>query len=189
MIHWRALHRASLSPILTHKRYCWSCSSGQRGRPYARPVNAGLIWALPDAPADSKELRKAPLGLPQNVIYCSSVSGAVIYSILCSWTKRTPAIIQEGPFALQQRRPVDCGHQAAWPRGLTLLCFHWPLFLLPPSEPKTSVLPTPPPLLFSLPPSPTHSSHTHTNKEMGPLQFILLALWNPGLLQGSGGKK
>ena len=66
----------------------------------------------------------------------------------------------------------------------TDLCFFYPPLNLKPLSFHFS-----PPASFSLPPSPTHSSHTHTNKEMGPLQFILLALWNPGLLQGSGGKK
>lgn len=58
MIYWCHIYRVSLSPILTHKRYCWSCSLGQKGQPYTKPVNAGLISALPDVPANWKELRR-----------------------------------------------------------------------------------------------------------------------------------
>lgn len=117
-------------PILTYKRYCWSCGRGQWGRPYAGPVNTGLIFQMywPSQRSCDGSLSD----FHQNVIYCLCVSNSVIYSVLHSWTKHTPVIIQAGPFALQQRRPADCGHQAAWPRGLPPLCFHWPLFLLPP---------------------------------------------------------
>lgn len=145
MIHWCHLFRVYLSPILTHERYCWSCSSGSEGSAIHEACKHRINLGSSRCTSQLKGAAKAPFGLPQNVIYCSSVSSAMIYSILHLWTKHTPAIIQAGPFALQQRQPSDCGHQAAWPRGLALLCFHWPMFLLPPSEPKTSVLPTPPP--------------------------------------------
>lgn len=139
----------------------------------ARKRRVNLISSRCTRPVKGRS--KALLGLPLSVIYCSSVSSSVIYSILLLWTKRTLAIIQAGPFVrsnatsltLTPGRQLDLGV----PRFFvsTDLCFFYP-----PSEPKTSILPAPPPsvpcLLLQL------ALHTHTNKEMGPLQFILLAL-------------
>lgn len=122
-----------------------------------------------------KGAAEAPLGLPQNVIYCSSVSrsGDIFYPTLVDKTypgdytsgaigsAATPA-----PVTVDTRQ-LDPGVSSSFVS--TDLCFFYPPLNLKPLS--FSKLPLPP-----LPPSPTHSSHTHTNKEMGPLQFILLAL-------------
>lgn len=149
VIHWCHLYRPVLYEPISD--IVEATAGGHGGRPYARASKRRVN--LPDVPAESG----APLGLPPKTwSIVLVVSGAMIYSVPHSRTKRTPAIIQAGPLPAPptQGRPGDCGHQAAWPRGLRLLCFHWPLFLLPPSEPKTT-------------------PHTHSNP---PLPFPSLSL-------------
>lgn len=153
MIRCYLLYRVSLSPILTHKRYCSGCSLGQKGQPYARPVNAGLILALPDVPANSKDLWRllSDFHKTWSIVHLSAVPW---YILRYTRGQNIPRqLYKRGHSPCNYASPGDCGHQAAWPLGLALLCFHWPLFLLPPSEPKTSVLPTPPPF-------PDFFSHT-----------------------------
>lgn len=153
VIHWCHLYRPVLYEPISD--IVEATAGGHGGRPYARASKRRVN--LPDVPAESG----APLGLPPKTwSIVLVVSGAMIYSVPHSRTKRTPAIIQAGPLPAPptQGRPGDCGHQAAWPRGLRLLCFHWPLFLLPPSEPKT----TPPHPLQPTTPLPLSLSLSHT---------------------------
>lgn len=120
---------------------------------------------------------KAPLGLPQSVIYCSSVSSAVIYSILPWWTKRTP----------QHRRAADSDTRQLDLQVSRFFVFCWPLFLLPPLW----TLHLHPPLssLSLCLPFFSHTLFTLIQiKNWGPFQFILLAVWRPDSLQMRGGK-
>lgn len=103
---------------------------------------------------------KALLGLPQGAIYCSSVSSSVIYSILLSWTKRTRRLYERSSNAnavTLDTRLLDLGVSGFFvSTDLKPLSFH--------------------------PPTPQHFFHmlfAHIQiKKWGPIQFVLLALWN-----------
>lgn len=181
VIHWYRLYRSSSSPILTHKWYCWGWSRGSRGEPYASPVKAGLIFQMYQLIQKSYD-GSTRTSTQRDLLFVCQQRRDIFYPSLVD--KTYPSDYTSG--AIPSATPAnDWGHQAAWPQGLTLLCFNWPLFLLPPHEPKASILSNSP----SFPSIPLpHCFHTRTNKEMGPLQFSLTVLWNQCLLQEGGGK-
>lgn len=149
-----------------------------------RLVNAGLISSLPDALVQSKDIRRLRSDFHR--------AWSIVLLSAAPWYILSYSCGQNVPWRLYKR-----GHSSAatplrwlWHRAGSLTSgSHASLF------PLTSVSFTPPlnlkPLSFQLPPPNLllpFALHTHTNKEMGPLQFILLALWSLDLYRGEEGK-
>lgn len=169
MIHWSILYRVSLSHILIHKRYCLGCSSGQKGEPCTRPVNAGLIFALPYIPATSKELQTLHSDFHKtwSIVH---VSAAPWYILSYTHGQNIPQWLYKlghSPFNSASPVTVDTRQFDPWVSYFfvsTDLCFFYPPLNL---KPLSFQLPPPFPGFFS------HTLFTHIQiKKLAPFSLF-----------------
>lgn len=132
MIHWWHLYRASLSLILTHTRYCWSCSVGSAGssicKASKRRVNLGSSRCTSQVKRAAKGSTRT--STKRDLLFVCQQRGDIFYPTLVDKT-------YPGDYTSRAIRPATTPARWLWTPGSLTPGSHAPLF------PLTSVSFTP----------------------------------------------